>query len=115
MPNSDPGAPATTRIVGKDSWLFGNDSVRIALTQDGGHMAPVTSLCNDTSPNRSMSRPWGEDDHVVPSMSRCVDSFAATFLFAVQQPESTATTATCSTASRVLPAGSSMDIARRTR
>jgi hypothetical protein len=73
MPNSDPGAPATTRIVGKDSWLFGNDSVRIALTQDGGHMAPVTfALPNDAVAEPYYVSPWGADDLAVPVDEPCV-------------------------------------------
>ena len=84
MPNRDT-AVATTHIVGRDSWLFGNDSVRVALTHDGGHMAPVTFFL----PNKLIAEPyyvspWGADDLDVPADEPCVkflrgDFFCAPF------------------------------------
>jgi hypothetical protein len=63
----------TTHIVGKDSWLFGNDSVRVALTQDGGHMAPATfSLSNGVVAEPYYVSPWGADNVSVPADEPCV-------------------------------------------
>lgn len=84
MPSRDT-AVATTHIVGRDSWLFGNDSVRVALTHDGGHMAPVTFFL----PNKLIAEPyyvspWGAEDLDVPADEPCVkflrgDFFCAPF------------------------------------
>jgi hypothetical protein len=61
------------RIVGRDSWLLGNDNVRVALTHDGGHMAPVTFfLPNDAVAEPYYVSPWGADDLSVPPDEPCV-------------------------------------------
>jgi hypothetical protein len=61
------------RIVGRDSWILRNNSVRIALTQDGGHMAPVTfSLPNGVDAEPYYVSPWGADDPPVPASEPCL-------------------------------------------
>jgi hypothetical protein len=73
MPGPHSPTPATTHIVGKDSWLFGNDSVRVALTHDGGHMAPVRFyLPNSVVAEPYYIGPWGADDVSVPLDEPCV-------------------------------------------
>jgi len=73
MPNADAAALETTRIVGKDSWILQSDSVRIALTHDGGHMAPVTfSLPDGGIAEPYYVSPWGADDLPVPDGEPCV-------------------------------------------
>ncbi len=64
---------AIERIDGKDSWILQNDRVRIALTQDGGHMAPVTfSLPNGIAAKPYYVSPWSADDLPAPANEPCV-------------------------------------------
>jgi hypothetical protein len=61
-----------TRIVGKDSWILENDSVRAALTHDGGHLAPVTFFLPHGAVEPYYVSPWGADDIAVPPDEPCV-------------------------------------------
>ncbi len=72
MSSTDLATVDITRIVGKDSWIFQNRSVRIALTQDGGHMAPVTFSLPNGSVEPYYVSPWGADDLEVPADEPCV-------------------------------------------
>ncbi len=73
MANAGAGTLETARIVGKDSWILRNDSVRVALTQDGGHMAPVTfALPNGVIAEPYYVSPWGADDLPAPANEPCV-------------------------------------------
>ncbi len=60
-------------IVGKTSWILRNKSVRVALTQDGGHMAPVTFYLPDGTPVEPYYvSPWGADALPVPADEPCI-------------------------------------------
>jgi len=73
MANAYPARVESTRIVGKDSWILHNDRVRLALTHDGGHMAPVTfGFPNGSVFEPYYVSPWGADDLPAPHDEPCV-------------------------------------------
>ena len=73
MANAETAELATTHIVGKDSWILHNDTVQLALTHEGGHMAPVTfRLPNGSVAEPYYVSPWGADDLPVPADEPCV-------------------------------------------
>jgi hypothetical protein len=45
-------------IIGQPSWVFENDQVELALTVQGGHMAPVTFYRTDTPVQPYYISPW---------------------------------------------------------
>jgi len=58
---------------GQPSWVIQSDQVELAITEIGGHMAPVTFYRKDPSPVQPYHiSPWQGESHDYPaSASRC--------------------------------------------
>ncbi len=55
--------PDVKEIAGQKSWVIQSDQVRLALTQQGGHMAPVTFLRTSENPVEPYYiSPWQTED-----------------------------------------------------
>jgi hypothetical protein len=59
--------PSLKTIAGQPSWILRSDTVELALTRQGGHMAPVTFFCDGARPVQPYYIcPWAEEGRKIP-------------------------------------------------
>lgn len=55
-------------LAGAPSWVFGNDTVSLALTRSGGQLAPVTFYREDETPVQPYYvAPWSNETYPIPA------------------------------------------------
>ena len=57
--------PIKKEVFSRQSWVFGNKETEIALTEQGGHMAPVTFFKNDKPIRPYYVNPWHAEKLVI--------------------------------------------------